>query len=252
MTAELSISNESSPWQAWPTGEEGFHYSTTSAGMPVAFSSMQPGWIVVAMFTTLATTATITPAMTLKSLIGTGGGVDKLISEDRTDATAGASWGEFIEQIGEQTNAAAADLPEGADLIAEIKATLGVSITDLAGITRVSRQAIYDWLGGSPVSDANYDRLQELRQVCLQWRLRSTRPLGRLMGLKSMEGKTLLNLLEQEPLDHARIGLHLDTLASKAAAQDEGRRARKSKLAPLREQDRYENTLTHAIPATHS
>ena len=60
------------------------------------------------------------------------------------------------------------------------------------------------------------------------------------------------DLLGQEPLDRARIELHLDALARKAAEQDEVRKARKSKLAPLSEKDRYENALTHATPATHS
>ena len=253
MSTSVSISNVPSPWQTWPEGMEDFCYSTTGASVPVASNSTQPSWIVAAMFAALATAAGMTPTMALKSLVGTGGSVDKLISEDRTDATASASWGELIERIGEQeTESDIAELFEGADLVAEIKAILGVSITDLAGIAGVSRQAVYDWVGGGQLSDANYDRLLDLRRVCLQWRSRAVRPLGRLMRVKNEEGTTLLDRLGQEPLDHQRIALHLDALAAKAAEQDEVRKARKSKLAPLSEKDYYENVLTHAISATHS
>ncbi len=254
MSTAMLILNDTSPWLNWPASTEGFPRATTDAGVPVAFDLAKPNWIATAMFTALATSAGATPTTVIGSLVGTGGSADNLISEDRTDAAVSMSWEDLFEQITEQqAKADAAEVLEGVDLIAEIKATLGVSITDLASVTGVSRQAVYDWIGGTKqISDANYDRLLELRQVCLEWRSRVTRPLGRLMRVKSKEGKTLLDLLGQEPLDRARIELHLGALASKAAEQDEVRKARKSKLAPLSEKDRYENALTHAIPATHS
>ena len=88
--------------------------------------------------------------------------------------------------------------------------------------------------------------------MCLEWGSRAARPPGRLMRMESKEGTTLLDLLEQESLERARIGFHLDALVSKAAERDEARKARKSKLAPLSEKESYENALTHAISATNS
>jgi AcrR family transcriptional regulator len=162
------------------------------------------------------------------------------------------SWEGLFERIDMQATAEAVDVLAGADLIAEIKATLGVSITDLASMAGVSRQAVYDWIGGGQVSDANYDRLLALRRVCLDWRSLTNRPLGRLLRAKTAEGRSLLDLLGEDPLDRSLIQGHLEALAKRAAEEEGQREARRTTLTPLSEKDRYENALTHAIPASHS
>lgn len=250
MTATMSI--DPSPWQHWSLGSEDLRYSATGAGASVSSPSTGPGWVVATMLATLATTAGTTPTMAFESLVGTGGSLDGLVSEDRTDAVAAESWEGLFERIGKQAKADAADVLAGADLIAEIKATLGVSITDLASIAGVSRQAVYDWIGGGQVSDANYDRLLELRRVCLDWRSLTNRPLGRLLRAKTAEGRSLLDLLGEEPLARSLIQSHLDALAKRVAEEEGQRQARRARLAPLSDKDRYENALTHAIPASHS
>lgn len=249
-----TMSSDPSPWQYWSLGSEDFGYSATGAGASLPSASIRPGWFAVTMLATLATTAGMTPATALESLVGTGGSLDSLISEDSTDADAVAaeSWEGLFDRIDKQTTADAADVLAGADLIAEIKATLGVSITDLASIAGVSRQAVYDWIGGGQVSDANYDRLLKLRRVCLDWRSLTNRPLGRLLRAKTAEGRSLLDLLGEEPLDRSLIQSHLEALAKRVAEEEGQRQARKARLAPLSDKDRYENALTHAIPASHS
>ena len=252
MSTAISISNNASPWQLWSLGTEDLGYSATGAGAAVPPGSAQPGWVGAAMFVTLATSAGITGAMASKSLVGTGGSADNLISEDRIDATSAESWDKLFKRIAEQTTTDTAEVLTSADLIAEIKTTLGISVTDLATIAGVSRQAIYDWIGGGQVSGTNYERLLKLRQVCLDWRSLANRPLGRLLCTKSAEGNSLLDLLRQYPLNRSLIAPHLDALAKKATEQDKQRKARNAKLVPLSEKDQYENALTHAIPATHS
>jgi AcrR family transcriptional regulator len=252
MSMTMSIPGDPSPWQYWSLGSEDFGYSATGAGASVPSASIRPGWVVAPMLATLAITAGMTPTMAFESLVGTGGSLDSLVSEDRTDAVAAESWGGLFERIGKQTTADAADVLAGADLIAEIKATLGVSITDLAAIAGVSRQAVYDWIGGGQVSDANYERLLELRRVCLDWRLLTNRPLGRLLRAKTAEGRSLLDLLGEAPLDRSPIQSHLEALAKRVAEEEGQREARRARLTPLSEKDRYENALTHAIPASHS
>ena len=252
MSITMSIPAEPSPWQYWSLGSEDFGYSATGAVASVTSTLIRPGWFAFTMLANLATTAGMTPASALESLIGTGESLESLINEDRTDAVAAESWEGSFERIGKHATAEAADVLAGADLIAEIKATLGVSVTDLAAIAGVSRQAVYDWIGGGQVSDANYDRLLELRRVCLDWRSLTSRPLGRLLRAKTAEGRSLLDLLAEEPLDRALIQPHLKALAKRVAEEEGQRQARSARLAPLSDKDRYENALTHAIPAAHS
>jgi AcrR family transcriptional regulator len=252
MRTDVSIANHTYPWQLWPDGTETFSYSPTGAATSVTFRSTDPGWIVAAMFAVLAKTAGMTPNISFKSLVGTGGSAENLIGEDQTDATAGESWKDLFERIGKQTTADAAAVLGGADLISEIKATLGVSMTDLAAMAGVSRQAVYDWIGGGQVSDANFDRLLVLRRVCLDWRSLTNRPLGRLLRAKTAAGRSLLDLLGEDPLDRSLIRSHLEALAKRVAEEEGQREARRARLTPLSEKDRYENALTHAIPASDS
>jgi transcriptional regulator with XRE-family HTH domain len=252
MITTMSRLGDRSPWQDWSLGSEDFGYSATRAGASVPSVSTRPGWVVPPMLATLTSTAGMTRMMAFLSLIGTGGSLDNLISEDRTDAVAAESWEGLFERIGKQTTADAADVLTGADLIAEIKATLGLSITHLASMAGVSRQAVYDWIDGGQVSDANYDRLLELRRVCMDWRSLTNRPIGRLLRAKTAEGRSLLDLLREDPLDRSLIQLHLEALAKRVAEEEAQREARKARLTPLSEKDCYENALTHVIPASHS
>lgn len=252
MSAMVSMWGAPSPWQSWSLGSEDFGYSATGVGASVPSHSTGPGWVVATILATLATTAGTTPTKAFESLVGTGGSLDSLVSEDRTDAVAAESWAGLFERIGKQAKADAADVLAGADLIAEIKATLGVSMTDLASIVGVSRQTVYDWIGGQQVSDVNYGRLLELRRVCLDWRSLTNRPLVRLLRAKTAEGRTLLDLLGEAPLDRSLIQSHMEALAKRIAEEGRQREARRARLTPLSEKDRYENALTHAIPASHS
>ena len=171
---------------------------------------------------------------------------------ETVSAFALETWGGLLAEIAGQPAAERAEVLAGADLVAELKSTLGINVTDLAMLVRVSRQTIYDWIGGGQVSEANYVRLLALRRVCLDWKVRVERPVGRLLHTRNAQGRSLLDLLGQEPLDHAPIGPQLDAMAAKAAAQAEERRERHARLAPLSEKDQYENALTHAIPAADS
>ncbi len=251
MSTTVSISGDPSPWQSWSLGSEDIGYSATGAGASVTSTSNRPGWVVITVLATLTATAGITPTMAFKSRVATSGSLDRLVSEDRTDAVAKSREGS-VDRIGKQTTADAADVLVGADLIAEIKATLGVGISDLAAIVGVSRQAVYGWIGGGQVSDTNYERLMELRRVCVDWRSLTNRPLGRLLRAKTAEGRSLLDLLGEAPLDRSLIQSHLEALARRVAQEGGQREARRARLTPLSEKDRYENALTHAIPASHT
>jgi hypothetical protein len=192
--------------------------------------------------------------------VGSGGSSGYLIDCARREipATSEATWGSLFADLGETGPSATVgtDAPAAvygaADLVAELKSTLGVSVTDLAAIARVSRQTIYDWIGEGQVSEANYERLLALRQVCLDWQSRIQRPVGRLLHAKNADGRSLLDLLAEEPLNRNAIRRYLDALATTAVKQATERQERNARLALLSEKDQYENALTHAIPAADS
>lgn len=241
------------PWTASDSNEPIYPYEPTSAGTSAESPGLGAGWIASAMVFALTTTTSVAPAATLEALVGTGGSLENLSREDRTDALSSKALATlFFEQVGKRAQASAMAAPDAPELIADIKSTLGVSITDLAAIVGVSRRAIYDWIGGGHVSDANKERLMELKQVSAGWQQRSNRPLGRLLRQKLGANDTLLDLLKANRLDQAQVAHHLDSLASMSEKQDQQRLARKAKFAPLNDQGRYENTLANTLPATHS
>ncbi len=132
-----------------------------------------------------------------------------------------------------------------ADLIANIKATLGLNVTDLAAIAKVSRQSIYDWLGGEQISPGNYKRLFEIQQVCAEWRALAKRPAGGMLHTTSERKISLFDLLRQKTLDRAEIRSLLETLATEMAQEDTWRQHRLGKLAPLSKKDQWKNALVH-------
>ena len=252
MSTTMLRPDDLSPWWSWSLGSKDLGYSATGVGVSVSSASPSPNWVVATMLAALAATAGVTPTKAIESLVGTGGSWDSLVSEDRTDAVLAESWRGLFERFGKRVLDDVADVLTGSVLIAEIRATLGVSITDLASICGVSRQAVYDWIGGGQVSNSNLERLMELRRVCLNWQSLADRALGQLLRAKTTEGRSLLDLLIEDPLDRSLIQSHLEALAKRAAVEKSQREARRARLTPLREKDRYENTLVHAIPASHS
>lgn len=248
-----------SPWQAWPApstlgiAETGPRDYLASSGSGV--STLRNGTV----FATLVGVG-LTGGVGLALLVGSGGSSDYLIDFTRREipTTSDATWGTLFAALGKTGPSAKAgtEAPAAvygaADLVAELKSTLGVNVTDLAAIARVSRQTIYDWIGEGQVSEANYERLLALRQVCLDWQARVKRPVGRLLHARTADGRSLLDLLAEEPLDRSAIRLHLDALAATAVKQAEERQERNARLAPLSEKDQYENGLMHVFVVADS
>lgn len=238
-------------WQLWSAGAADLGYSPTGTSAGRASRATRPGWIDAALAAS-ASPVGVTAATLFSLLVGTGGTADYLTASNPWDIPTSASPDRSLAVLGERAAAVPAVALDSAELVAEIKVTLGLSVTDLAAIARVSRQTIYDWIGGGQVSEVNDTRLRALHQVCLDWQSRVERPVGRLLHAKIADGRSLLELLAAEPLDRQAIHLHLMALAAKAREQLSERQARRARLAPLSEKDWYENTLTHALPAADS
>ncbi len=200
----------------------------------------------------------ITGGTGLNAWVGSGGSIEHLIRQDQSDATATSpeTLGNLLAVLEEKEAGAEpaketkAEIFDTADLIAEIKATLGVNVTDLAAIAAVSRQSIYDWLGGGQISPANYERLFQIQQVCAEWRALAKRPIGGMLHAKSQDRVSLFDLLGREVLNRTAIGAQLETLAAKMAQDAVGEQHRLGKLTPLSKKDQRENALTHVSSAT--
>lgn len=192
--------------------------------------------------------------------VGSGGDAGYLLDEARVwrSVTSTASWENLFSAFGKQVarteRPAKAQLPvlPAAELVAEVKATLGIKVTDLAAIAKVSRQTLYDWIDGGTISPKNYERLFALRQVCQEWQAMAKRPIGQLVHAKTEDQTSLLDLLQQDPLDQAAICALVETLAAKAVENEASLRRRASKLDQLSEKAYRENLLIHSHPATDS
>lgn len=196
----------------------------------------------------------------LAVLVGSGGNAgylfDRLQLEDFS--TSPMDWEDLLRMLkqttrGDATKGHTSPVFSTADLVAEIKATLGINVTELATIARVSRQTLYDWLDGATASPANYMRLTALRQeVCTVWKDLAKRPVGRLLHARDEHGVSLYELLGQDPLDASAIRVQINKLAAKRTQEEASRQRRRSKIEPLGEQAHQENLLAHIPPATES
>lgn len=256
---EQSRGDAYSAWQDWSPPLSLGSFATGQPGYPALSGSEVFNLRNGTLFATLVGVG-LSSGVGMALLVGSGGSSGYLVDYARREisTTSEATWGTLLADLAETRPSvtARADAPVAvfgaADLVAEIKSSLGVNVTELAAIARVSRQTIYGWIGEGQVSEANYERLRALREVCLDWRARVKRPVGRLLNAKNADGYSLFDLLGQEPLDRTAIGLQLEALAVKAVEQAGQRRKRNARLAPLSEKDQYENALTHGIPAADS
>lgn len=193
----------------------------------------------------------------LKSVVGSGGSHAFLLgyAAGGMPTTSEATWGSLFAELAQSKLAPAGKsttpvgLQSASELVADIKSTLGVNVTELAAAARVSRQTIYDWVSDGPANEANYGRLHALHQICLRWQARTKHSMGRLLHVKNAAGQSLLDLMLGESLNWSAIDEHLNALATKSEERAALRQVREAKLTRLSEQDRHENALTHALPA---
>jgi transcriptional regulator with XRE-family HTH domain len=87
--------------------------------------------------------------------------------------TGGATTPEYLQQRGERGYPFAqipvapvnADTRQPIDNLAQIRAVFKPSMSDLAGLVGVSRQAVYNWLDGERPSRESADRLEDLAKA---------------------------------------------------------------------------------------
>ena len=106
-----------------------------------------------------------------------------------------------------------------AELLTETKAILGLSVTQLSVVLQVTRQIVYKWLGERSVSvlqDKNRERLDRIYAFAHEWKLRSSRPIGKEgVGMRVVGNKSLFDLLSAETIKESQVKEAMATLAAR-------------------------------------
>lgn len=79
--------------------------------------------------------------------------------------------------------------------LARIRETLKPTITELANLFGVSRQAVYDWQAGKPVASENALRLEEFAKAAELLSAQQIQISSQALRRKVLDGKSLLDVL---------------------------------------------------------
>lgn len=92
--------------------------------------------------------------------------------------------------------------------ISRIRTVLNPTVTDLASVLNVSRQAIYDWQAGKPIAAENAARLSELARAADLFAVEGLRGTSQALRRPIKNGKNFFKLIEEgTPADTAARSL---------------------------------------------
>lgn len=118
--------------------------------------------------------------------------------------------------------------------VGTVQSALGLSVTEIARILGVSRATIHGWLRGDirvPHKAETQQRLLDLTRLAQAWAALSASPLDALArAVVTLEGASLLTLLEAPAWDRSAIDGVLQQLATVFASADEVR----ARMRPVR------------------
>lgn len=98
--------------------------------------------------------------------------------------------------------------PTVVENISRIRTVLNPTVTDLASILKVSRQAIYDWQAGKPIAAENAARLSELARAADLFAVEGLRGTSQALRRPIKNGKNFFKLIEEgTPADSAARSL---------------------------------------------
>lgn len=98
------------------------------------------------------------------------------------------------------------DARSAAEHIANIREHLGSSVSDLANVLGVTRQAIYKWIAGDATPEADkQQRIQALSHVADKFAAYGVERAGSLMKMKAFEGQSLLDLAKIGKITNAKV-----------------------------------------------
>lgn len=105
-----------------------------------------------------------------------------------------------------------------------VRSALGLSVTEISRLLRVTRATVYAWIRGevtAPQDPTVKRRLFELCQLAQLWTTKGGAKLGGLVRASvAADGGTLLSLLEETDWDRSAIEQTLDVLASAVSSAE--------------------------------
>lgn len=109
------------------------------------------------------------------------------------------------------------DLRSASEHLANIRRVLNPAIADLAAVFGVSRQAIYKWIGGESMPEAdNFKRIQSLSHVADAFHEAGITRASAILKMKVFEGRSLMDLITSDQLSLS----HVQSLIAEARAMD--------------------------------
>ena len=117
----------------------------------------------------------------------------------------------------------------------ELQAALSLNKAQLAGILRVARPTLYDWLRGREPNGANAGRVDTLLRILAQASVSSASPLNARFVARRVEidAPSLIELLGAESLDEDRVVRAIERSRALADSASRRRTAREERLRTL-------------------
>jgi len=131
--------------------------------------------------------------------------------------TSGVSyWLESILGLAKKEVTPELTTPEVPAALSEIRDAFSLSTIQLAEALHVSRQSIYDWIGGKTVKPENRQRIASILVFAADWRKLHPEPMGTISS-ETVEGVSLVELLRAGQLDPAAIAALLAAISTRLA-----------------------------------
>ena len=119
--------------------------------------------------------------------------------------------------------------------VQELQAALSLNKAQLAGILRVTRPTLYDWLRGREPNPSNAGRLDTLLRILAQASVSSASPLNARFVARpvDIDALSLIELLGEESLDEDRVIRAIERSRALADSASRRRTAREERLRTL-------------------
>jgi hypothetical protein len=102
------------------------------------------------------------------------------------------------------------------EMVAHIRASFGLNVSQTAKVLRVERPTVYAWISGSAAPHpSNRERIALLDRCAQRWDELSSFPAKQLLKQPISGGNSLLDLFQREDLDEQLLFRQLEALARK-------------------------------------
>ena len=139
--------------------------------------------------------------LTESLLYGTGTGGQG--AWDRDASTGGLYWVDVAAQLSELAEEQRSPISRA---LLQIETTFGLTRRLLAAVCGVTPKTVYNWLDENATPSAHHQqRIFKLREAALNWQREAYPHPKNHLHVLIMRGKTLLELLNEDPVDVQRI-----------------------------------------------